>query len=591
MFSTRVIKRSCVDPRALVITQSIYLQHIQPISVTSYIPQPHPFRCSYSGRRLRLDDLFELLQLLSLRTKAPRAVRPTVNLTVPSCGARLTDTFRFNVITTLAMFRVSTRALRPSSAPTSRVSTHFTRARFSSTITSQTASSARSAWSVAALVGIGGSGIYLLGGKDSKTSSVAETQHVPTLKGPASEDQIPVHSPVWSLTLEAANAKLREDAHSFVFEGNGGVKGRVDVARVSSNNPVEDEWDLKVAKGVDGVGHLYSGVYDGHAGWATSRVLREALIPSVSGVLSTVEATSSDELVDEAIKRAFVRLDDRIFNKAAQAVKAGHEPGSAEVISAIAPAIAGSCALLSIYNPRSSTLRTAVTGDSRAVRGAWSSEAQKYEADVLSKDQTGFNQDEVDRLDREHPGEKKDILSPDSGRLLGMMVTRAFGDHRWKWPEELICSARDNFYGTSPRPKFKTPPYMTARPEITKRTVQTEDFVILASDGLWDMISNDHAVACVSRWLAAKKTGQPEPFKEKKFELEGKLDDGWQATPEHFAIEDLDSAAVCLVKNALGGSRRGLFLGALTTYAPMSRNVRDDMTVQVIFFKDPYERK
>ncbi|KAF4473115.1 Type 2C Phosphatase [Fusarium albosuccineum] len=486
------------------------------------------------------------------------------------------------------MFRIPVRTSRTATLPLKRVSVRAARVRFSSTQAAQSSASnsARYAWSAAAIIGIGGSGVYLLNSKDNTSSG---TQNVPALKEVASEDHISVDSPVKVLSLEAANAKLRQDVHTFVFQGSGGVKGRVDVARVSSNNPVEDDWDLKVAKGIDGAATLYSGVYDGHAGWATSQVLRKALVAYVSGALSSITTASSDELVDDAIKKAFVRLDDRIFSNAAKAVKAGYDPGAAEVISAVAPAITGSCALLSIYEPRTSTLKTAVTGDSRAVRGAWSPEASKYEADVLSKDQTGFNADEVNRLDREHPGEKGDILNPDSGRLLGMAVTRAFGDHRWKWSEELILTTRDNFYGTSPRPNYKTPPYMTARPEVTTRKIQTEDFVILASDGLWDMISNQDAVTCVSRWLAAKKVGRPEPFKETK--PKDGLEDGWQATPEHFVIEDLDSAAVCLVKNALGGSRRKLFLGALTTYAPLSRNVRDDMTVQVIFFKDPYERK
>lgn len=67
------------------------------------------------------------------------------------------------------------------------------------------------------------------------------------------------------MTLEAANASLREDVHTFVFEGNNGVSGRVDVVRVSSNSKTEDDWDLKIAKGVDGTGMLYAGVYDGHA--------------------------------------------------------------------------------------------------------------------------------------------------------------------------------------------------------------------------------------------------------------------------------------------------------------------------------------
>lgn len=314
--------------------------------------------------------------------------------------------------------------------------------------------------------------------------------------------------------------------------------------------------------------------------------MREALVPYVSHALSQLAPGASDETVDSAIKKAFVQLDDRISNNAINAVNGGFEAGSAHVISAMAPAVAGSCALLSMYDPRTSILRTAVAGDSRAVHGRWSPEKAQYEADALSVDQTGFNQLEVDRIDKEHPGEKDQILNPDSGRLMGMAVTRAFGDHRWKWPKELIRSAQNDFYGSRPRPNTNTPPYMSACPEVTTRKVQTEDFAILASDGLWDTMSNEDAVACVSRWLAAKRAGRPEIVKETK--LAGGLDEGWQATPEHFAIEDLDSAAVCLVKNALGGSRRGIFLGALTTYSPMSRNVRDDMTVQVIFFKDPY---
>ncbi|KAM5354520.1 hypothetical protein ACJ41O_001167 [Fusarium nematophilum] len=486
------------------------------------------------------------------------------------------------------MFRTSAKTLR---VPTSSLKRAPTRVRLFSTEASSrasTSSGGRYAWPAAAAVGVG-AGVYLFSSKEKAPSPASNTRNVPALKEVPSEDHISVDSPVTPLSLEAANAMLREDVHSFVFEGSGGVNGRVDVARVSSNNPIEDDWDLRVGKGIDGARTLYSGVYDGHAGWATSQVLREALVPYVSGALSQITASSSDELIDDAIKKAFVRLDDRIFKLAADALNSGREAGSAEVISAIAPVIAGSCALLSIYDPRSSTLRTAVAGDSRAVRGVWSSETRQYEADVLSKDQTGFNQDEVDRLDKEHPGEKEDILNPDTGRLLGMAITRAFGDHRWKWSEELIRSAYDDFYGTALRPKYKTPPYMTARPEVTKRKVQTEDFVILASDGLWDCISNDDAVACVSRWLAAKKEGKPEQFKEVK--IEGGLGHAWRAKPEYFAIEDLDSAAVCLVKNALGGSRRGLFLGAVTAYAPLSRNVRDDMTVQVIFFRDPYERK
>ena len=45
-------------------------------------------------------------------------------------------------------------------------------------------------------------------------------------------------------------------------------------------------------------------------------------------------------------------------------------------------------------------------------------------------------------------------------------------------------------------------------------------------------------------------------------------------------------SATHLVKNAFGGSRRGLFCGVMSTYPPISRYVRDDITVQVVFFGD-----
>ncbi|EHK19409.1 uncharacterized protein TRIVIDRAFT_181584 [Trichoderma virens Gv29-8] len=327
-----------------------------------------------------------------------------------------------------------------------------------------------------------------------------------------------------------------------------------------------------------------------YSGWATSKVLKDALIPYVSSSLGKVVHTSSRDVVDAAIRKAFTNLDDRIMADAQKGAKGDCEPGSAEAIAALAPAFAGSCALLTIYEPKSSTLRTAVTGDSRAVLGSWSIDSHTFAAHALSKDQTGFNEEEVKRLNAEHPGEGGDILSPETGRLMGIAITRGFGDHRWKWTNEFIKHLQSNFYGSAPRPKSKTPPYMTAAPEVTTKKVESSDFVILASDGLWDVMSNDDAVTCVSRWLAARRKGKPESVEDTKFTSYAIDDEGfpsYKATPEFFAIEDLDNAAVCLVKNALGGRRRGLFCGAMTVTTPTSRYMRDDITVQVIFFKDP----
>ncbi|KAL7931384.1 phosphatase 2C-like domain-containing protein [Trichoderma chlorosporum] len=453
----------------------------------------------------------------------------------------------------------------------------------SKTSSSQTGSFA--IWAVGGVIAAGGGAYWL-----SKKPSIGGIPDVPLVKPVASEEDIRVVSPVQALSLKSANEKLREEAQSFMFDSTNGTRGRIDTVRVASNDPVEDEWSVGFGGGVQGEKTLYAGVFDGHAGWATSKVLKEALIPYVSSSLGKISETSSRDIVDAAIKKAFVNLDDRMMVDAQKSVEGGHEPGSAEAISALALAFAGSCALLTMYEPKSSILRTAVTGDSRAVLGSWSADSNTFVAHALSKDQTGFNEEEVKRLSAEHPGEGGDILSSETGRLMGIAITRAFGDHRWKWTNEFIKHLQSNFYGSAPRPKYKTPPYLTAAPEVTTQKVESSDFVILASDGLWDVMSNEDAVACVSRWLAARRKGKPESVEDAKF-TSFKLDDegfpSYKATPDYFAIEDLDNAAVCLVKNALGGRRRTLFCGAMTVTTPTSRYMRDDITVQIIFFKDP----
>lgn len=316
-------------------------------------------------------------------------------------------------------------------------------------------------------------------------------------------------------------------------------------------------------------------------------MLREALIPYVSSSLSKLSQPSHADAITAAIKRAFIQLDDRIMNTAEEAMRT-HPQASAEGLAALAPAAAGSCALLTIYDPASSILRTAVAGDSRAVLGSWSADTKSHSAKALSVDQTGFNEAEVERLARLHPGEDK-IIDPASGRLLGMAITRAFGDHRWKWPIEVIQKAKKDFFGTDPRPRYVTPPYMTAEPEVTTTEVRTEDFAILGSDGLWDHISSEDAVSCVSTWLASVRGQKPEVKEVKDSSLTLDKEDwlSWRVTRDDFIFEDGDNAAVCLAKNAFGGRRRELFRGVMTSRDPLSRYVRDDITVMVIFFRKP----
>lgn len=347
--------------------------------------------------------------------------------------------------------------------------------------------------------------------------------------------------------------------------------------------------------------HSTDSLHSLHSGWATSTVLREALIPYTAAHLSQLPANSDSPGIHKTIKDAFLELDKELSDKAIAAVQSGND--ISETISALAPVVAGSCALLSIFDPINSILRVACVGDSRAVLGIYSTEQSAYTATAMSSDQTGFNEEEVKRISAAHPGEQDDILDAKSGRLLGIAVTRAFGDHRWKWTDDMIRLAQEKYFGSAPRPKSKTPPYMTAEPVIqetkivrnvkgTTTTGQVGDFLIMASDGLWDHISNEDAVKCVEKWLQTRtKDGIPilgqvkdtTKTTEPDFELENGNFATWKVTPEQFVCEE-ENAATHLVKNAFGGSKRRLFRTVMSAYYPLSRNVRDDITVNVIFF-------
>ncbi|KAJ4988156.1 protein phosphatase 2c [Stagonosporopsis vannaccii] len=379
--------------------------------------------------------------------------------------------------------------------------------------------------------------------------------------------------------------------------------------RFKSNEPCEDYFAFGTSPGPGAQPWNYWSIMDGHAGRHTAFLLQWTLIPSLSSALLALPSHSSPIEIESTIKNTFLRVDKQIMDSARTAAN-WFPAANAAAIAALTPAFSGSCALLAAFDPSSSTLRVACTGDSRAVLGRWDAASQSYTALALSEDQTGFNAKEVARLAAAHPDEP-DIIDPKSGRLMGIAVTRAFGDHRWKWDNDFIRTVQAKFWGSAPRPQSKTPPYMTAEPEVTETAVvradksdsrARSDFMIMASDGLWDRISSEHAVACVERWLAARDRGNgdvrndpqlhanPPQFGNPMVEDEGftfNAETGeqveWKATPEYFAIED-ENAAVCLARNAMGGTRRGLFMGVLSVPPPMGRYAVDDTTIMVVFF-------
>lgn len=330
-------------------------------------------------------------------------------------------------------------------------------------------------------------------------------------------------SHIFLLNPAQVSARLRQNEESVEFERGTGIL-RYDFAQVSSNSPCEDDHSERIvsvplvsANDVESNTdwHFY-GIYDGHGGFSTSQKLREALIPRVVGQLNQIYQPvvpgSSRRLVpvdpdaiDDAIKNAFVSLDDEIVQS--NIARLLSSPSRKAAVELLPPALSGSCALLAFYDSSSRDLRVAITGDSRAVLGV-RRRSGHWQAKALTEDQTGSNEDEVRRIRSEHPQSENDSCVR-HGRVLGIYEpTRSFGDGAVKWSREIQRKLATLFFGTRMSSALLTPPYMTAKPVITRTQLQVDEepgFVVLASDGLFEMLSNDQVVGLVVDWLQQRQ--------------------------------------------------------------------------------------
>lgn len=391
---------------------------------------------------------------------------------------------------------------------------------------------------------------------------------------------------------EEVTRMISEGAYSHKVDDISGVH-RYDGTQLASNSPCEDRFihGKLPSPRKDGSHWMTWAVFDGHAGSQTSDLLEKQLMPFLVHKLDQIKSLpSNDSMAEEPIHRAitqgFLDFDKAIIDTAVDVTQS--KLPLHEKVKMLTPAYAGSCALLSLYDPASSILHVACTGDSRAVLGQQGPDG-KWEVIPLSIDQTGYNAEEIERLQKEHPGEGEMIKN---GRVLGLAVSRAFGDSRWKWSLEFQKEMKQRFNGPAPlTPRYdvRTPPYLTAEPVITSTKIDPRKptFLIMASDGLWDMLSNKQAVDLVGNWLEpienrkdVKPTYEPFDF--------GELWKGmdWKFDEKRTTVQD-ENAAVHLVRNSLGGNHDELIAGRLAFGPPFSRHVRDDITVQVVFLNVP----
>ncbi|GFP79434.1 protein phosphatase 2c 7 [Phtheirospermum japonicum] len=220
----------------------------------------------------------------------------------------------------------------------------------------------------------------------------------------------------------------------------------------------------------DSIAHLF-GVYDGHGGWQVADYCRDRLhqvLAEQIGVakenwhIETSECSLEEKWADVFLN-CFLKLDDEV----------GGFDSEDNLFPPKAPDSVGSTAVVAVVCP--THIIVANCGDSRAVlcRGKMSM--------PLSVDHRADREDECTRI--EAAGGK--VIDWDGCRVSGFLaVSRSIGDRYLR-------------------------PYVIADPEVMfVPRAKEDDCLILASDGLWDVMTNEEACDLARRRLLPKERGE-----------------------------------------------------------------------------------
>jgi len=205
----------------------------------------------------------------------------------------------------------------------------------------------------------------------------------------------------------------------------------------------------------------FFGVFDGHGGAAAAHHCREIMHERLK------EALLSTCFVLEETKSAAIACSSEAFSKALeQAFKVVDEEFASMSGDADELSLVGTTAVVTLLSSKS--MYVANAGDSRAVL------YRNGKAMALTDDHKAAREDETARV--EAAGGQ--ILFWNGVRVMGLLaVSRAIGDHSLR-------------------------PYVIADPEVTVvNRHQGDELLVMASDGLWDVISNQEACALAKKCL------------------------------------------------------------------------------------------
>ncbi|CAN0845798.1 Probable protein phosphatase 2C 28 [Linum grandiflorum] len=260
------------------------------------------------------------------------------------------------------------------------------------------------------------------------------------------------------------------------------VNGEFSMAVVQANSLLEDQSQLESGslslRQDSGPFGTFVGVYDGHGGPETSRYVNDHLFQHLKRFTSEQQTMSA-----EVIRKAFQATEEGFVSLVAR-----QWPMKPQI------AAVGTCCLVAVVC--NETLYVANLGDSRAVLGR----AVKATGEVLSiqlSDEHNVCHETVrQELFASHPEDPQIVvLKHNVWRVKGIIqISKSIGDVYLKKSE----FNREPLYAKfRVREPFRKP-ILSADPSISEYKLQPVDrFFILASDGLWEHLSNQEAVDIV----------------------------------------------------------------------------------------------
>ncbi|KAF3672310.1 Protein phosphatase 2C 57 [Capsicum annuum] len=227
----------------------------------------------------------------------------------------------------------------------------------------------------------------------------------------------------------------------------------------------EMEDDAVIVQSDDLDGFTYAAVFDGHAGFSSVKFLREELYKECVTALQGGQLLNRKDLnaIRKSLQEAFENADRKLLNWLESSEKEDESGSTATALFV-----------------GTDTLIIAHVGDSSVVL------SRSGKAEALTNSHRPYGNNKVSLQEIRRINEAGGWIV--NGRICGdISVSRAFGDTRFKTKKNEIQFRGD---------------LVTASPDVLQVTLGSDaEFVVLASDGLWDCMKSAEIVDFVRNQL------------------------------------------------------------------------------------------